>query len=147
MHGIFQAPIQPRDDHGNLRMGGGLLGEPDFETLATGLMGAFVILFLVQAFRKNKLAVFTKTITFGLTFKMIIYGLLAWGLIFGIYTLLTDRLGVIHKGDYLIARYFFTIDFPHPERPIFAIAMYMVYVFCFIISIQYRIHNKKERKL
>ena len=110
-------------------------------------MGAFVILFLVQAFRKNKLAAFAAKETFGLIFKTTVYGILAWCLIYGVYILLTVRLGIMHKGDYLIARSFFTVDFPHPERPIFAIALYMIYVFCLIISIQYHFHNKKERLL
>lgn len=133
------------DEHGNLiRMGGGLFGEPDFETLAIGFMGTIGIFILVHAFRKNKLAVFKANETFELSIKTIIYCTLAWCLTYGIYVLLAFRLGIIHIGEYLIAPSFFTVDFPHPERPVFAIALCMVYFFCFIISIRYYFNNKKE---
>lgn len=53
------------DRFGNAITGGGHLGEPDFETLATGIMGAVVFLILVKNFRKINLRAPALKETFG----------------------------------------------------------------------------------
>lgn len=133
------------DAHGKLkRMGGGWLGEPDFETLAMGLMGTINIFSLGHAFRKTKYRAFKAKENFKLLIRTIFYSALIWCLTYAIYVLLVHRLGILHEGEYLSDPSVFIVDFPHPERPIFAIALCTVYVFCFAISIQCNLKIKEE---
>lgn len=132
------------DESGNVRKGGGILGEPDFETLATGFMGAFVISFLVRAFRKNQLSSFVKKDAFVLISKTIVCGLLAWCFTYAIYIILVKRLQLIDKGDFLIDPSIFIVDFPHPERPLFAMALYLIYVLSFLYSIRFHYYNSRK---
>jgi hypothetical protein len=132
------------DQNGHVRSGGGILGEPDFETLATGFMGAFVILLLVRAFRKNRLIALVKKDTLVLIIKSIICGIVAWGCMYGIYIILVERLQLIDKGDYLVDPSIFIVDFPHPERPVFAMAIYLIYVLSFLFSIRYHYYNGRQ---
>ncbi len=129
------------DRFGNVRMGGGPLGEPDFETIATGIMGAIGFLILAKVFQKTNLKVPTLKEAFGIILKTIIWGISAWCLVYVIYLLLIST--ILHRGNYFISTSIFVFDFPHPERLIFAALLCMVYTYCIIASIQYQAYKKE----
>lgn len=126
-----------------IRKGGGYFGEPDFESLATGLMGgiAFVILVmnLSKSFNRNseleKNSPSFKEMLM-ITLKSSFYGFIGWMGVYLIFIFLTKTTCLIHKYDFIYARWLFEFEFPHPERFLLNFMLCTIYVFCFLFAIR-----------
>lgn len=129
------------------RLGGGILGEPDFETLATGIMGGIGFLTLVLSLLKlSNGSVPTKGALFSVAGKSTILGLIGWLSIFLIYTVLL-RFCFIQKYGFIYQRWFFIFDFPHPERMYLVALLCFLYVFTILLSIRLLSKPKPDNKL
>jgi hypothetical protein len=113
-----------------------ILGEPDFETIATGLMASIAFFILVQTFRGIKFKRPTVKDVFKIILKITMYSIVTWCSVYFIYHLLTDTFGVIHYRDSFISTAVFTVDFPHPDRPVIAALLCIIYTFCIIAFIR-----------
>jgi hypothetical protein len=125
-----------------VRMGGGYLGEPDFEMLATGLAGstAFLILIvnLAELFKigvQSKRYILSTRRMILITAKAAFFGFIAWISVYGIYLFLTETC-IIYKFGFIYARWVFSFDFPHPERFLFVFVLCGIYLISMLISIQ-----------
>ncbi len=129
------------DKASSIRMGGGPLGEPDFETIATGIVGAIGFLILAKTFQRTNLNVPSIKETPGIILKITIYSIAVWCSVYLIYRLLVST--ILQQGDHFISTSIFVFDFPHPERPIFAALLCVVYTYCIIASIKYQSYKKE----
>jgi len=140
-------PLHYKETDG--RMGGGPLGEPDFETLATAFAGgsAFLILSytLLRAFQLPY-----KRIKLSLNRTMLeiaglsaLLALFAWISVFILYKIL-ENLGLIPDKT-IIPTWVFNFEFPHPERAMFICLMSFIYILSTLLSI--RFFPKSKAKL
>lgn len=115
------------------RMGGGPFGEPDFETLATGLLGGVSLLTLAKGFVSKK--IFDIKAGFTIVLQVTIIGVILWCFIYFIYYVLTS-FGIIEV-NYIPwqSSAIFIIAFPHPERVFLFIVITLVFVSIVIVSV------------
>ncbi len=124
-----------------IRPGGGYLGEPDFESLATGLAGAIVFLILVlrlsKLFKpghsKNKILSLKGIIL--ITLQAAFLGFVCWIAVYGIYLILI-RNCILSKFGVIYARWVFTFDFPNPQRFLLVFLLCALYLFSFFFMIR-----------
>lgn len=103
------------------------LGGPNFETLATGLLGGTAFLIMVKELSKiraTKTGAGLKTAA-----KATIIGVTLWSLIFVIYFVLTE-FGVFAEKQPLFAQFptLFFVEFPRPEHSVHCIVGCLFYV-------------------
>jgi hypothetical protein len=125
-----------------IRWGGGILGEPDFETIATGAFAAVGFLLLVVSLRKLKCKVPNLKSAFAILYLTTIGGAVAWTLVFLVYKVCLN-FEWVQYGKVLIRSDIFIIDFPHPERPILAMVLNFLFILALLIAIYYFSEVKK----
>lgn len=124
--------------------GNGLLGEPNFEVLATSLaisIGAVVI--VEQIVKINRAIIWSEIIM--ISVKTTLVSSFCFVLVYLIYFFLI-QFGLIEKGDFIISTAVFKFSFSHPERVIFTA------IFAFVLTLtilgfstlQFRMENRKS---
>ncbi|RQW05374.1 AraC family transcriptional regulator [candidate division KSB1 bacterium] len=96
------------------RMGGGPAGEPNFESLATGLLGGVFFLFLSRSMARRKSRHARDLLQTSI--KVAVPGVVVWSFVYLIYVLaialkITQQDKVPWRSSAI-----FIVDFPHPER-------------------------------
>lgn len=119
---------------------GGPLGEPDFEALAVGFMGAVCFVILARLLRKSLPEIPSGKSPLLIMLFTTIAGVSTWCLVYFVFKILTD-FSILKEYDFFISKTVFHFVFPHPERVFLMILVCMIYVYCIIASIQY--HCKK----
>ncbi|MBN1561121.1 helix-turn-helix transcriptional regulator [candidate division KSB1 bacterium] len=96
------------------RIGGGPLGEPDFESLASGLLGGTYFLFLSRYLARQQSYHYRDLLLTSI--KVTLPGVVVWSLVYLLYVL-ASAVGILHE-DYVPWRSsaIFIVDFSHPER-------------------------------
>ncbi|MGB8193740.1 MAG: hypothetical protein WCF67_17545 [Chitinophagaceae bacterium] len=142
--GLYQ-PVLDSANHIKhyIRKGGGYFGEPDFESLATGLMGgiAFVIMVLKLSQLLNANSGPQRNSLAGreillITLQSAFFGLIAWMFVYVTFLILTGTTCFIKRYDVIYARWIFVFDFPHPERYLLNFMLCGIYLFCFLFLIR-----------
>ncbi len=109
------------------RFQGGPLGEPNIETIATGVIGGIYFLSLSTTLAKNLSS--QKSSLVETAIKTLLPGVVIWSGIYLVYVLLLE-LGILTENFIpWKSSAIFMVEFPHPERVVLFI------VFCFIFTI------------
>lgn len=134
----------------DFRLGGGPLGEPDFETLASGVMGGACFLFLARALARFKRRAPTRLEAIGAAIRVALVGAFSWGAMYALFLALDIsifqsksqeiRRGIFLK-PYIVDRCVFVADFPHPER----VFVYVLFALCFVMAILLAIKFRAEK--
>jgi hypothetical protein len=102
--------------------GGGPLGSPDFETIATGVFTAVSLLLTVRFLQTDGFP--TRSEAFFKSLAIALYTCACYALVFTLYHVLIGA-GWLVKEDHFLSPCIFKYQFPHPER----IALVFVCVF------------------
>jgi hypothetical protein len=121
--------------------GGGPLGQPDFESLATGLMGGMSFLLLVIALQREKVLTMGRAIM--ATFLIATIGTFLWSMIHIVFKVLISYHIIVEK-DFIISPAFFKFEFPHPERSVIVAILSCIYLLSIFISIRLQVKVTKK---
>jgi hypothetical protein len=133
----------PDGTHRTFVRSGGPLGEPDFEGLATGSLGAVALLVFVSLLRRWPLP--TKASAAKIIMTALVFGGMAFGFVGALFET-SIRMGLLTEGTAPFgSRAVFCVEFPHPVRIFLDLGLIGVYTACVMMSIL--LHAEERRIL
>jgi hypothetical protein len=151
------------------RWGGGPFGEPDFETIATGIVGGLGLIFLASSLSKYRYLIPSRKEIGRTAIGTAVVSMISWSVVVVIYWLLnslvfhnlqTGRTATyvatdppVPTGSFvdlppvlIAARWVFVADFPHPKRVWLFGILTLAFVMIVLVTILFRASLRKSRR-
>ena len=129
------------DVTGKKRPAGGPIGEPDFETVATGLVGGFGFLILARGLCRIRNP--KDKVIYAIAIHTTVVGVTIWSFVYVIYEVLLNFEILEHGYAPFGSTAVFRVDFPHPVRALLFILICLLYIFPVTTTISIMVKKEK----